>query len=143
MTEVADVLLSVRQHLLHLSAVRTLLGPDGSGVFVALVPSKTPRPYVVLHQLDQPGEHHLGGASSTRKTIVQVEAWSATSEGASALARAIEVAIDGWRGTMGSVWCLGAFKKAHRGPAAESLGDGGQAPAWSVQMDVEFWTDAA
>ena len=133
------ILEAIRSYALDQAAVAAMLA-DPSGFFVAQAPQKVPRRYVLLHQLGQPGQHHLGGVSNRTRTAFQLESYASTREEAVALDAQLQSTLDGYRGVLtASVWCHELLKDDCRGPLPIDLQDGDGHPAFVVQTDYHAW----
>lgn len=133
-----SILTDFRAWIVTKTAVTSLLS-SAAAVFGAHVDAKVEKPYIVFDLVGDPGHHHLGGVAAVGNPMLQVGCWAVTREAADTLADAVEAEFDGLRGTMGTAWCRGAFKRDRRGPLASDPYDGTEDRFYEVQLDFEVW----
>lgn len=72
--------------------------------YPGMIPQNPTYPLILLHKMPGGGrDHHLGGRSGLVHPRIQVEAWATTYDAAKALSKALQDALDGYSGTVGTV----------------------------------------
>ena len=90
-------------------AIRSFLFNDSTvkAITTRCYPGKIPQdptyPLIVYYKVTGMRDHHLQGPSGLTHPRFQVEAWATTYAAAKALANAIREALDGYKGTVGTV----------------------------------------
>ncbi len=90
-------------------AIRSILVNDSTvkAITTRCYPGKIPQdptyPLIVYYKVTGMRDHHLQGPSGLAHPRFQVEAWATTYDAAKTLANAIRVALDGYKGTQGTV----------------------------------------
>ena len=90
-------------------AIRSILVNDSTvkAITTRCYPGKIPQdptyPLIVYYKVTGMRDHHLQGPSRLAHPRFQVEAWATTYDAAKTLANAIREALDGYKGTVGTV----------------------------------------
>lgn len=71
--------------------------------YPATLPQDPTYPLILFSKVTGMRDHHLQGPSGLAHPRFQVEAWATTYDAAKALANAIRGALDGYKGTVGTV----------------------------------------
>jgi len=101
-------------------AIRSILIADTAvkAITTRCYPGKIPQnpeyPLIVYYKVTGNRDHHLQGPSGLAHPRFQVEAWATTYDAAKALANAIRVALDGYKGTVGAVAIGSILMEAER-----------------------------
>lgn len=75
----------------------------GTRMYPRKLPQTPTLPALVYQRIDTRRGHDMAGADALPRPRMQVTCWATTPAGAYALAAAVRVRLDGYRGTMGTV----------------------------------------
>lgn len=87
----------------YLSADAGLTAAVGGRIYPTLAPSTAPLPYVVYQRIDEEESGHLGGLSGLSRATYQFNIWGRTEQHVETVLQALKLALDRYRGLMGSV----------------------------------------
>jgi hypothetical protein len=91
------------------SALVGLITDGAGGIKPGFAPPETSGSYLTYSQVSGPREHSLQGAQGLAHTRWQFNIWSASATTMDAIAKALRVLLDGYRGTPSSQLIQGAF----------------------------------
>jgi len=101
----ADICKGMRAYFAAKTDVAALVNSTVAGSTTAIYPDelrqRSPMPAVVMTLLSAVGNHHFGGSAALVRSLVQTDCYAETRLGATALAEALRLAADGYRGAMG------------------------------------------
>jgi len=95
------VITGLRAFLLDNAGIAALVGPR---VYPLRLPQKATMPSIVLTRIDEINDAHLRGPVALNRARIQVDAWAATFDGATALGTLCQQRLDGFHG----IWSDGA-----------------------------------
>lgn len=84
------------------------------GIYPDVLPQNAPRPAIVYQLIGASGQHHVGGASKLCRSVIQLDCYADTRLAANAVAEQLRLAMDGYRGAMGSETVHGCHEAARR-----------------------------
>lgn len=95
-----SILTGIYSKLAANTAVTTL---TSTRIYPHEAPSSAALPYITFYQISGPHAHHMLAAAGMTEPRVQIDSWDDDALGAETLADKVRLAMDGFRGTMGSV----------------------------------------
>jgi len=78
-------------------------------IYPMLVPQGVAMPAIVYEQLTGPREHTMDGPFGMAGPVFNINCWSASYSQARTLADYVRIALDGYKGTVGTIKIYGAF----------------------------------
>jgi hypothetical protein len=102
-----------------------------------LAPQSASVPFVNLSVISGERDYHMTGPSGLVNSRVQVDCWSDKYSTAKALARAVETAVSGFSGAMGSITFNSIMIDAERDDDFPATGDTGT--RFRVSLDLNIW----
>lgn len=91
------------------SGVTAIVGSGSSArIFPGFAEQDTAPPYIVYQRVAGPRVTVLDGASGLAQPVYQIDAYAGTKDAAKALADQIRIALNGFRGTVGSETAKGS-----------------------------------
>jgi len=97
-------------------------------------------PYVILHQIDETHPHHMKAASGKAIARIQFDCVAASPLSATNVGEQIRLALDGYRGVMGSVFVSMCHLDTIRDEVTTPI-DGAHSGRYAVQLDFQIgWT---
>ena len=97
-------------------------------------------PYVVLHQIDENHEHHMLAASGKAIARIQFDCVAGSPLSASNIAEQVRLALDGYRGAMGTAFISMCHLDTIRNELTAPI-EGAHRGRYAVQLDFQIgWT---
>ncbi len=125
----------------HLKTQSQITDQVGTRIFPDTAPQKTPLPYITLHFISDPGEHHVGGASKLALPVMQVDVWAKTGPDRKAAANAVRDTLDTLtRVKKGGLFIMNARLTDQRDDYIEP-GDGEEIGVFRKSMDFVIHYD--
>lgn len=90
----------------HLVADADVIALTSTRIYMYEAPSSATTPYITFYQISGVPSHHLQAAAGITDQRVQIDCWDGGNEaatGVETLADKVRLAMDGFRGTMGTV----------------------------------------
>lgn len=110
----------------------------GTRTYPSIAPSSAAFPYVTLHRLAVGSIYHMGGASATHDTLVQVDCWALSATEAQHLAQVIRQSLDGFAGTWDGLEVDGVFVESEMDDA-EPADDGSPRLFYRTLLTLACW----
>ena len=107
-------------------------------IYPARTPQDTTLPKIVFTTISQGRAPNTAGASGVTNPRIQIDCWADSNAGADALADAVRLALDGYRGTVASVQIRSCFLDAQRDAIVEPR-DGGEQRIFGRSLDFNIW----
>lgn len=117
------------------SAVRALVGDR---IYPARTPQDTTLPKIVFTTITEGRAPTMAGSSGAVNPRIQIDCWADSNAGADALADAVRLALDGYRGTVASVQIRSCFLDSKRDAIVEPR-DGTEQRIFGRSMDFSIW----
>ena len=127
---------ALRARIAGQSGVTALVG---TRIYWGLAPQSVAGDFVAMHVISGPRDYTMQAASGLRQTRVQVDCWAGTYGAAKAIARAIESAVSGFKGTVSGKTFQGIFIDAERDDDTSDTGDG--VTRYRTSLDLLIWHD--
>jgi len=122
----------------YLSLHAPLTALVATRVYPSIAPSSAAFPYVTVQRLAVASLYHMGGASATFDTLVQVDCWSLSAIEAQQVAQVIRQSLDGFRGTWDGLEVDGVFVENELDDA-EPADDGSQRIFYRTILTLACW----
>lgn len=97
-----------------------------------------PLPYACFDISSTQAEQHLAGVQDLAQASVSIQCWADDAPGADALALQVRLALDGYRGTMGSTDIRRIFYDSES-DSIEIPDDGGSLPTYLRTISFRIW----
>ena len=117
------------------SAVRAIVDDR---IYPDRTPQDTALPKIVFTTISQGRAPNTSGASGVTNPRIQIDCWADSNAGAFALADAVRLALDGYRGTVASVVIRSCFLDSERKAIVEPR-DGGEQRIYGRSLDFNIW----
>lgn len=110
-------------------------------VYPVVIPQAATLPAVAYQRISATREHNLGGPGGLTRVRFQLTMAAATYAAMKALANAVRVALDGYRGTVSGVFVQAALSEGEREQfVGETVQTGAEANmTYNTQLDVLVW----
>lgn len=109
----------------------------GKSVHWRLSPQSAAVPFVNLSMISGERDYHMTGPSGLVSSRVQVDCWADRYSAAKAIARAVESAVSGFSGPMGTIIFDSIMIDADRDDDFPATGDTGT--RFRVSLDLNIW----
>lgn len=119
----------------------TLSALVGSKVWWSQAVQGEAPPYVTLRVISAPRDYHMQGASGLVESRVQIDCDAATYAAAKSVARAVEGALSGFKGTQGNTKFLAVFLDQERDSNEELTGTSKR--MFRTSLDFLIWHGSA
>ena len=107
-------------------------------VYPSIAPSGAALPYVTVQRLAVGSIYHMGGASATHDTLVQVDCWALQPMQVQHLAQVVRQSLDGFTGTWDGLAIDGVFVE-NEIDDAEPADDGSQRIFYRTILTLACW----
>ena len=84
------------------AGVTALVGSSPSRIFPEVASQDVALPYIVYRRIAGPRWHSLAGATGVAQPVYQIDCYHSAKDSAKALADQVRIALNGFRGTVGS-----------------------------------------
>ncbi len=122
----------------YLSLYAPLAALVGTRVYPSIAPSSAAFPYVTVQRLAVASIYHMGGASATHDTLVQVDCWALTAIQAQQIADVIRQSLDGQPAVWDGLEIDGVFVENELDDA-EPAEDGSQRIYYRTILTLACW----
>lgn len=90
----------------HVRSLASIAALVEDRVFPDVAEENSKYPYVTFQEIGGQPVHHLNGVANISDTHIQLDVWATTSKSRRQVAKALRMALDKYRGPMGSLNCL-------------------------------------
>lgn len=111
-------------------------------VYPSIAPSSAAFPYVTVQRLAVGSIYHMGGASATHDTLVQIDCWALSAIQAQQVAQVIRQSLDGFTGTWDGLEVDGVFIE-NEIDDAEPAEDASQRIFYRTILTLACWHERA
>ena len=122
----------------RLSTTTGVTAEVSTRIYPSRAPQGAARPYLTMHRVSMPHEHHMTGAAGLTRPRVQISAWADRADQAESAAEAVRVALQGFTGTVSTVKIRQCHLDSQR-DAYDPPADSGDVGRHAVHNDYMIW----
>lgn len=121
--------------LLDNAPVRSLVS---SRIYAQLIDERATFPAIGIELEDDEPEMAMAGASGLTKALLTINCWASTPAAAKNLREKVRLALNGYRGRMGSNYCRACFLQDGGDVTYQAAGNNEQRK-YGVQLEATLW----